>query len=117
MDKQSYEEMIDREIADTVSRLLPNGSGVVTEHRLQHALEQLAQRVASHTRSYELLNLKASAEIAEVWGVSVRRVRSHVASLHERWGVGMKAGNEWLLSADEIEQHKPGTPGRPRKEK
>ena len=114
MDKQSYESLIQQEIADTLATLIPHGGGAtVTEVRLRSALAKLAQRVASHTRAYELLGIRTSDELATEWGVSKRRVQTFIAQLHERSGVGRKIGRDWVLSADEAEHHRPGAPGRP----
>lgn len=66
-----------------------------------------------HRAGYELLNILDTAEIAELWGVSTRRVRAHCAHLHDRWGVGRKANGGWLMSRAEAESHRPGQSGRP----
>lgn len=117
MNREQYEVSIQQEIAATVDRLLPHGGGAtVTEHRLRSALDVLAQRIANHTRAYELLGIRTSDELAAEWGVTKRRVQAHVQMLHERFGVGRKIGSVWMLSADEAERHRPGPAGRPRSE-
>lgn len=117
MDKQSYEQLIDQEIADVLAALIPHGGGAtVTEVRLRSALAKLAQRVANHTRAYELLGIRTSEELAAEWGVTKRRVQAHIATLHERFGVGRKIGRDWVLSADEAARHRPGASGRPSSE-
>lgn len=117
MDKQSYENLVKQEIANTIERLLPHGGGAtVTEIRLRTALDTLATRIANHTRAYELLGIRTSDEMAEEWGVSKRRAQAHIATLNMRFGVGRKVGRDWLLSADEAERHPPRTTaGRPPK--
>lgn len=117
MDKQSYESLINQEIANTIGRLLPHGGGAtITETRLRTALDALAIRIANHTRAYELLGIRTSDEMAEEWGVSKRRAQAHIALLNARFGVGRKVGRDWLLSADEAERHPPRTTaGRPPK--
>lgn len=108
MDKQSYESLIESEIQSAVERLLPHGGGAtITEVCLRSALDVLAQRIASHTRSYELLGIRSSDELAIEWNVSKRRVQAHIQSLHERFGIGRKVGRDWMLSADEAERHRP----------
>lgn len=108
MDKQQYESLIESEIRSTVNRLLPHGGGAtITEARLRSALDALAQQIASHTRSYELLGIRSSDELAAEWNVSKRRVQAHIQSLHERFGVGRKFGRDWFLSAEEAERHRP----------
>lgn len=107
MDKQSYESLIESEIQSTIARLLAQGSGTINEVRLRSALDALAQRIASHTRSYELLGIRSSDDLALEWNVSKRRVQAHIQSLHERFGVGRKFGRDWFLSAEEAERHRP----------
>lgn len=117
MNKQSYQNLVQQEITNTIDRLLPYGGGAtITETRLRSALDALATRIASYTRSYELLGIRTSDEMAEEWGVTVRRAQAHIATLHARFGVGRKVGRDWLLSADEAERHppRPGA-GRPPK--
>lgn len=118
MNKQSYESLIEQEIDSTIEHLLPHGGGAtITETRLRSALDALATRIANHTRAYELLGIRTSDEMAEEWGVSKRRAQAHIATLHDRFGVGRKVGRDWLLSADEAERHppRPGA-GRPKRE-
>lgn len=117
MNKQSYENAVQQEIANTIKRLLPHGGGVtVTEIRLRTALDTLATRIANHTRTYELLGIRTSDEAAELWGVGKRRAQAHIALLNARFGVGRKVGRDWLLSADEAERHPPRQgAGRPPK--
>ncbi len=118
MDKESYESLIAQHIQDAIANLLPHGNGAnITESRLRAALGVLAERIASDTGSYELMNLKDSEELASIWGVSKRRVQTFVKEQNARWGVGRKVGRDWLLSADESERYRPAEPGRPRKKK
>lgn len=118
MDKQTYKDSVQQEIANTIDRLLPHGGGAtITETSLRSALDALAICIANRTRAYELLGIRTSDEMAEVWGVSKRRAQAHIAKLHDRFGVGRKVGRDWLLSADEAERHPPRTTaGRPKRE-
>lgn len=115
MDKQTYESLIESEIQSAIARLLPHGGGAtVTEVRLRSALDTLTTRIASHTRSYELMGIRNSEELAAEWGISVRGVRKHIAALHKHFGIGRKVGRDWLLSTSEAESHRPPGKGRPR---
>lgn len=113
MDTNSRDQMIASHIDNAVTDLIPHGAGTVTEHRLRHILNRVAQQTAQTSKNYELLNLLDTAEIAELWGVSTRRVRAHCAHLHDRWGVGRKANGGWLMTRAEAENHRPGNAGRP----
>lgn len=112
MDKQSYDQAIEQEIADAIAEIAPYGAGHVSEVRLRASLAKLAQRVASHTRAYELLGIRTSEELAAEWGVSKRTAQARIALAHERWGVGRKIGRDWVLSAAEAEQYAAPPPGR-----
>lgn len=116
MNAEQYQSLVQSEIQSTIDRLMPHGGdAAITEHRLRSALDVLAQRIANHTRAYELLGIRSSDELAAEWNVTKRRVQAHIAKLHERFGVGRKIGRDWFLSAAEAESHRPGQVGRPQK--
>ena len=106
------DSLIAQAIDNAVTDLIPHGAGVVHEQRLRHILSRVAQNAATAGAHAALLGLRDSNELAEMWGVSKRRVQAHCAHLHERWGVGRRVGNAWMLTAEEAESHRPGTPGR-----
>ena len=113
MDANTRDDMIDRYISQAIDELLPNGTGVVSSHRLRHVMRRVAQQSAQTAVGYELLNLLDTAELAELWGVSTRRVRAHCARLHDRWGIGRKANGGWMMTREEALTHRPAGPGRP----
>lgn len=117
MTKDSYDQLVQQEITAAVDRLMPYGGGaIVTEVRMRAALDVLVQRVASHTKAYELLGIRTTRDLAELWNVSERRAQVFVANLHARHDVGRKIGNVWCLSADEALNHRPNPiGGRPKK--
>lgn len=112
MNRDQFDQLIASAIAEAEESL---GEGRPSPTRLHHALSVLAQRVASATRSYELLNLRTVDDLAEEFGVTRQRIRALAKQRHERFGVGMKFGKSWLWSADEIETMRPAVSGRPRK--
>lgn len=115
MSRDTYEQMNEQAINDTIDRLLPNGGGTISETRLRSAISVLAQQIASNTRAYELPGIRTSDELADEWRVSRRRAQAFIAHLHERWGIGRKIGNVWCLSAAEVEQYRPAeNAGRPK---
>ena len=116
MDKRTYDALIEQSITDAIGELLPRGAGPISEVRLRSTLTKLAQRVANHTRAYELLGIRTSEELAEEWNVSKRGVQKRIEAAHARFGVGRKIGRDWVLSAAEVEQYAPPPPGRPASE-
>lgn len=113
MNRETYDAMIAQAIAEAEETI---GEGRPSPTRLHHALTVLAQRAASATRSYELLNLRTVDDLADEFGVSVQRIRALAKQRHDQFGVGMKFGKSWLWRADEIEAMRPAASGRPRKQ-
>lgn len=119
MDKIAHMQIIKDRIARQVEAFLPNGAGTMTETRLRHALEAVAQEAFSQGEAYALMNLLTVRDAADRLGVSYSRMRALIRNRHERFGVGMKIseGNRttWLIRESELEQLQPGPSGRPSK--
>lgn len=99
MNRAQYEQQLERAV-DEAKEII--GEGRPSPTRLNHALTVLAQRVASASRDYHLLNLTTADELAERWGVSRRAVQYTAQRRHERFAAGMKIGNKWVFDIDEI---------------
>jgi hypothetical protein len=117
MNEQSARSLYEQRINNLVESLLPNGAGTLTETRLRTALSQIAQVAFSAGESYALLSLLTIDEVAEQFGVSVRRVRAIAKIKHEKFGIGYQVPgtNQWLFRPSEIESLRPGVVGRPAK--
>lgn len=103
MNRETYEDMIKREIQDAIERLLPHGGGAtITETHLRAVLKIVAGRVATATKAYHLLNLTTADDLAVEWGVGVRAIQRTAQRRHEQFGVGKKIGNKWVFDVDEI---------------
>lgn len=113
MQRDDLDQLIATAIAEAKETL---GEGKLSPSRLDHALTVLAQRVEAAARDYTLSNLRTVDDLAAEFGVNRSRIRALAQERHERFGVGMKFGNSWLWTAEEVEQMRPGPPGRPRKE-
>lgn len=116
MNKQQYIEIQDRELNEAIDSLVAIFPALVgREIRLRTILTKLQHSSASNTRAYELLGLRDTEKLSQLWGVSMRRVTAHCQKLHKRWGVGRKFGKTWVLTADEAERHWPAPKaGRPK---
>jgi hypothetical protein len=115
MNKPQHDQLQSDELNEAINSLVeqfPQLAG--REIRIRAVLTKLQHGSASNTRAYELLGLCASNDLAQLWGVSMRRVTAHCQTLHERWGVGRKFGKTWVLTADEAERHCPTKAGRPK---
>ena len=115
MDRDTFDQMVAREIEQTIETLLPHGAGQMTAVRLRTALRTIAQRTETAARAYYLGSLKTVDDMAAAYGVSRRRAQAIAKAQHERWGRGMRVGNAYIFSDDEIESMRPApTRGRPR---
>lgn len=115
MDRQALDQLINQEIEQAVETFLPHGAGQMTAVRLRTALRTIAQRSETAARAYYLGNLRTVDDMAAVYGVSRRRAQAIAKHHHERWGRGMRVGNAYIFSEDEIESMRPAPArGRPR---
>lgn len=101
----------------------------MTTDRISAALALLAPHILTIQEPYEirailedlydgaqddlLESLRSAQDAAEVWGVSERRARAHIARLHAKYGIGRQFGGSWLVRQGIIERYPPGPPGRP----
>jgi hypothetical protein len=117
MNEKSARSLYEQKISQQIQSLLPNGAGSITEIRLRHALDQVAQVAFSAGGSYALLSLLTVDDVADQLSVSVRRVRAIAKIKHEQFGIGFQVPNtaQWLFRPSEIESLRPGVVGRPAK--
>jgi len=107
MDKQTILETIEHDIENAMTAMFPHGAGRVNHIRVRHWLNQIAQMAFNHGRSYALLGLMTAQDVAEHYNISERRTRALIANRHERFGIGMRFGNSWLIHRDELQQLQP----------
>lgn len=92
------------------------GNGPVSPARLRTMLDQIAKLAYNEGHNHALSNLVTADDLAERFGVSVRRIQAHAKLMHDRFGVGFRvpgARGQWLFTQDEIEIMRPGRRGRP----
>lgn len=100
MNTEQYEQLIAQAIAEAKDTI---GEGRPSPARVDHALTQLAQRVARLSRDYYLLNLVTLPELAQEWGIPLRALQLKAADRHRRYGTGMLIGGTWVFAPDEVE--------------
>lgn len=101
------------EIADA-RRRYQEGIDNAEDHRL--AVRAAADYAGMAEPADRNEHLRTIPQLAEAWGVSIRRAQAHVKHLHTTLGVGTKMGNIWVLTEEEAAVHRPAEgPGRPRK--
>ena len=108
--------IIEQHIEAAITEMFPHSDGLVTRHRVEHHLNQIAQYAYQEGRSDALLGIMTSSDVAEHFGITERRARALIQNRHERFGVGMKAGSEWLVHRDELPQLEPEAKYRRRKQ-
>jgi len=108
MNKSQYEQLQQRELNEALTSLVtqfPQLTG--RKWRIASILTILQHRSASNACAHALLNLLDTEELQALWNVNRQRVAAHCAKLHERWRIGRKIGNSWVLTRDEAEAHRP----------
>ncbi len=116
MDEQSARSLYEQQINKSIESLLPNGAGTITETKLRHVLDNVAQTAFSAGESYALTSLLTVNDVAELFGVDVSRIRAIAKQKHKQFGIGYQIPNtnQWLFRPSEIESLRPGSVGRPR---
>lgn len=109
-----YDDVVEREIAQAMIAMFPHGAGTVSHHRVAHHLEHVAKRAFEAGKSYALMGLMTSDDVAEHFGVSKRRANALIKNRHERFGAGMRFGNQWLIHRDELDSITPLEKHNPR---
>lgn len=107
MDKETALEMIECDIENAMQAMFPHGAGQTNHTRVRHWLDKIAQIAFNHGRSYALLGLITANDVALHYNITERRARALIANRHQRFGIGMKLGNSWLLHRDELQQLQP----------
>ena len=102
-----YSDIVEREIQKSIDAMFPHGAGQTTHFRVKHHLDTVAQRAFQAGKTYALMGLMTSSDVAEHFNITERRARALIQNRHERFGAGMKAGNEWLVHRDELPQLEP----------
>lgn len=117
MDEKSARSIYEQKIAQYIQSLLPNGAGTITETKLRHVLDNVAQTAFSVGQDYALSSLLTVNDVAELFGVNVSRVRAIAKQKHQQFGIGYQipGTNQWLFRPSEIESLRPGAVGRPAK--
>jgi hypothetical protein len=100
-------EIITRHINQALDALFPYGEGRVGRGRVEHQINQVAQRAYTVGRSDALIGLMTAKDVAEHFRITPRRARALIANRHERFGIGMRIGASWLIHRDELDSLEP----------
>lgn len=104
---------IQQAIDNAMESMFPYGAGNASHQRVQHHLNQIAAIAFRTGRTHALMGLMTAEDVAEHYRISPRRARALIRNRHQRFGVGMKAGNVWLVHRDELPQLEPDSKYRP----
>lgn len=98
-----YADQVEREIEQAMTAMFPHGAGTATHHRVNHHLDIIARVAFGAGKTYALMGLMTAEDVAEHYQISTRRARALIRNRHERFSIGMKAGNTWLVHRDELD--------------
>ena len=117
MDEKSARSIYEQKINQYIQSLLPNGAGNMTETKLRHVMDNVAQVAFSVGQDFALSSLLTVNDVAELFNVDVSRVRAIAKIKHGQFGIGFQIPNtdQWLFRPSEIESLRPGAVGRPTK--
>jgi len=109
MNREQYQQMLDREIQKGVDAMFPHGAGRASHQQVRHWLDKIAVVAFGRGEGYALMSLLTVEDVAERFGVTPRRVRAIAKNRHERLGIGWQVPgtNQWLFRPEEIEHLEP----------
>lgn len=99
--------IIEQHIENALAALFPYGEGRASRTQAEHHLRQIAQYAYQEGRNEALLGLMTVRDVANHFKISERRARALIQNRHERFGVGMRFGNSWLICRDELPNLEP----------
>lgn len=102
-------------IKQEIGKIIGETAAAVSPAKLKHFLQTIAQIAYREGRNDALMGLMDSQQVANEFGVSVRRAQVLMKKYHEQHGGGMKIEGGWLIARDELENIRPGKTGRPSK--
>lgn len=93
------------------------GAKLLTRQRVSYELEQLTHKTEVATRNNVLMGLRSSQQVADFYRVSRQSINTRADRLRKEYGsFGWEVGRGWwVFTPDEVEQLRPGPPGRPKK--
>jgi len=94
-------------------------TATVTEFTATELIGRLVSSVRKTERANALMSLMTVEDVAEYYGVTPRRIRAKAQALRERGvnvGYQVPGTRAWLFSRDELENVKPMSEGRPRRQ-
>jgi hypothetical protein len=111
-----HQQIVSDEIDRALNALFPYGDGSTSRNLVEYELRKIGEVAFHEGTASALLSLQTVEDAATTLGVSPRRVRTLAAVAHDRWSIGRQiARGVWLFTPDEVEQLRPGKPGRPKK--
>lgn len=111
-------QLIERQITNAIADLLGNQEArTISEARARTILTTLAQHVREYAEDLVLLSLLTADDMAELLGVTARRIRAKARAMNARGvsvGWQVPGTSQWLFRPGEVELLRPMAVGRPR---
>lgn len=102
-----WEDQVEQAMEQAMDSMFPYGAGKTTHQRVSHHLEQVAKVAFCTGKTYALMGLMTAEDVAEHFQITPRRARALIKNRHERFAIGMKAGNTWLVHRDDLDSLTP----------
>lgn len=116
MNTSDFFSIAQDQITKQMEAMFPYGSGTTNSHRVQHALNAVAQVAFRQGQIAALMTLSTSDDVAELYGVTARSIRERAKRLHEQFALGWQVPGtgQWLFTPEEVERLKPDERFRPK---
>jgi len=109
----NHQQIIHDRITQAMQAMFPHGAGRATHTAVLHHLQTIAHVAFQEGRSQAFLGLMTAEDVAAEFNVTPRRARALIANRHQRFGVGMRFGNSWLVHRDDLPNLEPDARYRP----
>lgn len=111
-----YYTIAQDQVSKQMEALFPHGSGTASSHRVEHALNAVAQVAFRTGQSAALMTLSTTDDVAALYGVSARSIRVRAKRLHEQFALGWQVPgtSQWLFTPEEVERLRPDERFRPK---
>ena len=118
MNKDEYMEIVSDKIEEIVEATFSGeGEVLMKKDYLRDLLQKAAVEAFAQGGDYEMDNIITAQDIADLYGVSLRRGQAIARLRHDKYGIGSQVStrNVWIFREKDKPLLAPGLPHRPKK--